>query len=314
LEKLAMLRINHVSDPGQAPTLKLEGKLLGPWVDELRDACRSQAFLSPGICLDLAAITFVDAAGAKLLGNLIREGARIIACSGYVAELLHAGDAMNPTPFPAQASSASCVATGQDMPLAADGEADLLSRLRAGDEQACEVLVRQNIGRMLAVAQRFLGCIEDGADAVQEAFCSAFQAIDRFEGTSALSTWLHRIVVNVCLMRLRSRSRRRTISIDALLPAFDETGHYLQPVAPWSEQPGNRLERAETQNQVRACINLLPDDYRAVVLLRDIEELDTEETAEVLGISVPAVKTRLHRARQALRSLLEPLFTSQLSK
>jgi RNA polymerase sigma-70 factor (ECF subfamily) len=191
---------------------------------------------------------------------------------------------------------------------------NLLRRLQAGEEQAYELLVRQCSGRMVAAARRFLGRGDESADAVQEAFCSAFQAINRFEGTSALSTWLHRIVVNVCLMKLRTRSRRPTVSIEDLLPAFDETGHRLEPVAPWSDEPCNRLERAEMHNQVRACIDRLPDDYRVVLLLRDIEELDTEQTAEVLGISVSAVKTRLHRARQALRSLLEPLFTSQLSK
>ena len=309
-----MLRINPVSDPGQVPTLKVEGKLLGPWVDELRDACRSQACPSNGIGLDLSAVTFVDAAGIELLGNLIRQGTQIIACSGYVAELLRCGETMSATRFAPRPSSPSSAPSGQDMPLAVDSDADLLRRLRAGDEQAYEVLVRQNSGRMLAVARRFLGYGEDSADAVQEAFCSAFQALDHFEGTSALSTWLHRIVVNACLMKLRSQRRQRTISIDDLLPTFDERGHHLQPVAPWSDQPGNRLARAETQNQIRACIDLLPDDYRTVLLLRDIEELDTEQTAEVLRISVPAVKTRLHRARQALRSLLEPMFTSQLSK
>ena len=212
---------------------------------------------------------------------------------------------MSTTPLPPQASR-------REMPFAPDS--DLLRCLRAGDEQAYEVLVRQYSGRMLAVARRLLGRGDESADAVQEAFCSAFQAIDRFEGVSALSTWLHRIVVNACLMKLRSRSRRPTVSIGDVLPAFDETGHHVQPVAQWSEEPCNRLERAETQKQVRACIDLLPDDHRLVLLLRDIEELDTEQTAEVLGISVPAVKTRLHRARQALRSLLEPLFASQLSK
>ncbi len=195
----------------------------------------------------------------------------------------------------------------------ADEDADLLGRLRAGDEQAYETLVRRYSGRLLAVARRFLG-EDDSADAVQEAFCAAFQAIDRFEGTAALSTWLYRIVVNICLMKLRSRRRRRTISIDELLPAFDETGHHAKPVVPWNEQPCNRMECAETRSHVRACIDRLPDDHRTVLLLRDIEELDTEQTAELVGISVPAVKTRLHRARQALRSLLEPLFISQLSK
>ena len=309
-----MLRINHVADPGQAPTLKLEGKLVGPWVGELRDTCESHAFRSAGLRLDLSAITFVDAAGAELLGDLIRGGTQIIACSGYVAELLHRSERTSTAPIPPQAGRPSAAASGREIPLDGDGDAALLGRLKAGDEQAYEVLVRQNGGRMLAVAQRLLGCREESADVVQEAFCAAFQAIDRFEGTATLSTWLHRIVVNACLMKLRSRSRRPTVLIDDLLPAFNENGDHLQPVAPWREQPDNRLERAEMQKQVRACIDLLPDDHRLVLVLRDIEEMDTEQTAEVLGISVPAVKTRLHRARQALRSLLEPMFTSQRSK
>ncbi len=218
------------------------------------------------------------------------------------------------TSFPQQAGPPPHALSVSELPAAADEDADLLTRLRAGDEQAYEMFVRQSSGRLLAVARRLLGCEDDSADAVQEAFCSAFQALDRFEGAAVLSTWLHRIVVNVCLMKLRSRRRRPTISIDELLPTFDETGHHAQPVAPWNEQPCDRMECAEARHQVRACIDRLPDDYRTVLLLRDIEELDTEQTAAILGISVAAVKTRLHRARQVLRSLLEPIFVSELSK
>jgi RNA polymerase sigma-70 factor (ECF subfamily) len=188
-----------------------------------------------------------------------------------------------------------------------DGERDLLYRLWARKERAYEILVRRYSGRMLATARRFLGAGEDSADVVQEAFCSAFQAMDGFQGKSTLSTWLHRIVVNACLMRLRSRSRQRTVSIDVLLPVFDDKGHHIQAIASWGE-PWERMMRTETQDQVRSCIDLLPDDHRVVLLLRDIEGLDTAEAAKALGISIPAVKTRLHRARQALRSLLEPIF------
>src|SRR5262245_46119317 len=100
-------------------------------------------------------------------------------------------------------------------------EALLLCRIRAGDEDACATLVRQNAGRMLAVARRFLRCEEDRADAVQDAFLSAFRALDSFEGQSTLATWLHRILVNVCLMKLRSRSHRYSQALDELLPRFD---------------------------------------------------------------------------------------------
>jgi RNA polymerase sigma-70 factor (ECF subfamily) len=183
----------------------------------------------------------------------------------------------------------------------------LLALVRAGDERACEALVRRHGGRMLAVARRFLRTEEDSADAVQDAFLSAFRSLDGFEGNSALGTWLHRIVVNVCLMRLRARSRSREVRIDELLPTFDASGHHGRPVRPWEDPALARLTRAEVCAQVRACIEELPEPYREVLLLRDIEELNTEQTAQHLGINPGAVKTRLHRARQALRALLEPV-------
>jgi RNA polymerase sigma-70 factor (ECF subfamily) len=189
----------------------------------------------------------------------------------------------------------------------APDDVELLARIRAGDEGACEALVRQHGGRMLAVARRFLRTEEDSADAVQDAFLSAFRSLEGFEANSAPGTWLHRIVVNVCLMRLRARSRSREVRIDDLLPTFDQSGHHSRPVRAWGDEAVARLTRAETRARVWACIDRLPDPYREVLVLRDIEELDTEQTARHLGINPGAAKTRLHRARQALRTLLEPL-------
>jgi RNA polymerase sigma-70 factor (ECF subfamily) len=187
-------------------------------------------------------------------------------------------------------------------------DAGLVLQIRAGDETAWELVVRQNVGRMLAVARRFLRHEEDRADAVQEAFLSALRGLDTFAGQSSLATWLHRILVNVCLMRLRSQAHKYSQPIDDLLPLFDETGHHVRPVRAWTESAHLMLAREETRSQVRSCIDRLPEPYRTVLLLRDIEEWDTETTASHLGISEGAVKTRLHRARQALRALLEPLF------
>jgi RNA polymerase sigma-70 factor (ECF subfamily) len=187
-------------------------------------------------------------------------------------------------------------------------DADLIERVRAGDEAACEALVRRHAGAMMACARRFLRCEDECADAVQEAFLRAFRALDSFEGNAALSSWLHRIVVNQCLGRLRTRKRRRTVSLDDLLPSFDENGRHAGRVAPWSAGADDPLVRDETCARVRACIEQLPDAYRAVLILRDIEEFDTDQTAAMLGSTPGAVKTRLHRARQALRSLLEPVF------
>jgi RNA polymerase sigma-70 factor, ECF subfamily len=190
-------------------------------------------------------------------------------------------------------------------------EVRFLLRLRSGDEEAGAALVRKCGGRMLAVARRFLRGEEDSADAVQEAFLAAFRSLDKFEGHSSLGTWLHRIVVNACLTKLRAQSRSRAVPIDDLLPTFDETGHHIRPVRPWQQEGLSQLTREETRIQVRACIDRVPEPYRTVLLLRDIEELNTEQAAEQLGITAAAVKTRLHRARQALRTLLEPLFRAE---
>ena len=187
------------------------------------------------------------------------------------------------------------------------GDAELIARIRAGDENASETLVRENIGAMLAVARRFLRCEAESADAVQEAFILAFRALDSFEGNSALSSWLHRIVINRCLRRLQGRNRRRTVSLNDLLPGFDEHGRHGRPASPRVSAAEHQLIRSETRAQVRACIERLPASYRTVLVLRDIEELDTDQTAARLGCTPAAVKTRLHRARQALRSLLEPV-------
>jgi len=183
-------------------------------------------------------------------------------------------------------------------------EAALVAALRAGHEDAYEQLVRGYAGRLLAVARRMLGEGEDARDAVQEAFLSAFRSMDRFQGNARLSTWLHRIVMNVALMKLRSRRRKPEEPIDALLPGFLPDGHRELRSGRW--EPSAALERRELQQRVRAAIDRLPESYRTVLLLRDIEELDTTETAEMLGLSPAVVKTRLHRARLALRELLAP--------
>lgn len=179
-----------------------------------------------------------------------------------------------------------------------------VARLRAGDEAAFETLVREHAGRLLPVAKRLLKNDDDAADALQDAFVSAFKAIGRFETRARLSTWLHRIVVNSALMKLRSKRRRPETSIESLLPRFKEDGHHFDPPAPW--RTTTEVERAELREIVRAAIDRLPDSYRTVLLLRDIEQLDTEETAAVLGVTPNAVKIRLHRARLALRGLLDP--------
>ena len=185
-------------------------------------------------------------------------------------------------------------------------EADLLARLRAGDEAAYEELVRAETRHLLAVARRLLRNEEDAQDAVQQAFLSAFRALPDFNGQSRLTTWLHRIVTNAALMKLRTRGRRPEDSIEDLLPAFLDDGHHTEQFAEWALPADTKLLRRETRALVRAAIDALPHAYRTVLLLRDIEEMSTEEAARTLGVNPNTVKIRLHRARQALLKLLTP--------
>ena len=166
--------------------------------------------------------------------------------------------------------------------------------------------MRRYSGRLFRAARRVLDSEEDARDALQDAFVAAFRALGDFEATARLSTWLHRIVINASLMKLRRRRRKPEEEIELYLPRFIEDGHQVESSIAWPEPADAMLEREELRSLVRATIERLPESYRVVLVLRDLEELSTEETAAMLGASPNAVKIRLHRARQALRTLLDP--------
>lgn len=192
-----------------------------------------------------------------------------------------------------------------------NSEAVLVTQLKAGDGSAFTALIHLHGPKMLSIAARYFPSEQDRDDAVQDAFISAYRGIGSFDSQSKLSTWLHRITVNSCLMKIRSRSRRPETSIDELLPTFDNSGHRIHSDRAWDGDGYTRLESKDTRERVRECIDQLPEAYRSVLILRDIEGFDTLETAKQLGCSEANVKTRLHRARQALRTLLAPVFERQ---
>jgi RNA polymerase sigma-70 factor (ECF subfamily) len=182
----------------------------------------------------------------------------------------------------------------------------LVARLREGDEAAFEEIVRLYGARLRQVALRILRCEEDAGDAVQDAFVSAFQSIRSFQGTSRISTWLHRIVVNAALMRLRSRARRPEEPLDDSGQALARAAAGAEPIPLWRRSPDDAIEREQVRALVRRAIDSLPDTHRSVLILRELDELGTGEAARALGVSANAVKIRLHRARRALRALIEP--------
>jgi RNA polymerase sigma-70 factor, ECF subfamily len=186
-------------------------------------------------------------------------------------------------------------------------DAALVEGLKAGDETVFETIVRTYGGRLLAVARRMLHNEEDARDAVQEAFINAFRKRDTFKGDAQLSTWLHSIVVNTALMKLRTRRRKPEEPIENYLPRFLPDGHHTETFPSWTEPADIALSRKETATMVRQAIEDLPETYRTVVLLRDIEGLSTEETARIVNTTPNAVKIRLHRGRLALRTLIAPL-------
>lgn len=191
-------------------------------------------------------------------------------------------------------------------PDEAPSDAELLARLRAGDGGAYETLVRAESPKLLRVLRRIVGSEDEARDALQEAFMTAFRALAAFDGRSRVSTWLYRVAVNAGLMRLRRRKHLSECSVEELLPSFLEDGHRRDPGPAWRAAPDEEVERARLRALVRDKIAELPETYREPLLLYDIQGLDTAEVARALSLSVGAVKTRLHRARQALRALLDP--------
>jgi len=162
------------------------------------------------------------------------------------------------------------------------------------------------------IARRYLRSEDDSCDALQDTFLHAFKSINTFKGDTQLSTWVHRILVNCALVHLRVKRRRPVIDgakIDELLPRFDPAGNWIDERM--STMPAHvSFELSENRMTVRRCINQLPDAYRIVLMLRDIEELDTEEAARSLDPAPDNLKVRLHRGRQALKVIIEREQTS----
>ena len=184
---------------------------------------------------------------------------------------------------------------------------ELLSRLQAGDCGAYQELVAQYGPMLYNTALRITGCPGDAEDALQETYLSAFEHIGSFEERSTLKTWLTRVCINAALSRLRRNSRHRTQSLDEIVAAGDH--EMPRWVTDTRENPEFAAGRGEFRKLLEFCLAKLTPALREVFVLRDIEELSGEETARLLGISVPAVKTRLSRARAALREMLLPRLT-----
>jgi RNA polymerase sigma-70 factor (ECF subfamily) len=190
----------------------------------------------------------------------------------------------------------------------------LLAQLRAGDTAVLEPLMERFSGRLFRVAHGITRSASDAEEVIQDVFLSLLNKAASFEGRAALGTWLYRITVNAALNKRRGKRAQLEVLIEDHLPTFQEDGHREGDrallLADWSDLPDEALLSKEGRETIRAAIDRLPTPYRAVLVLRDVEELSNEEAAEALGETIASVKSRLHRARMALREMLTVAYTA----
>ena len=189
----------------------------------------------------------------------------------------------------------------------------LVERARGKDEAAFEELVGRYEDKLYRLAMRFVRNETDAQEILQDAFLSAWRNLPTFEGRAQFGSWMYRVTVNAALMLLRSRNRRPEVTVDDIEPtalnnAVAENGQAMRGSADWAQRADDQLQSQEMRAYIQTSVDALPDGLRTVFLLRDVEELSTEDTAEMLGLSVPAVKTRLHRARLVLRAAIGRYF------
>ena len=203
------------------------------------------------------------------------------------------------TPTPPQPIAAQPVVTDEE----------LVARARAKDFGAFEELVGRYEDKIYRLAFRFVRNETDAKEIVQDTFLSVWRKLDTFKGDAQFGSWLYRVAANAALMRLRAQRRHPEVSTEELpIDYLDNYGHLPNTGENWAKRPDDELQSDELRRRIQAAVDDLPEIYRTVFLVRDVEGLSTEETAEVLQISVPTVKTRLHRARLALRDAISHYF------
>lgn len=193
------------------------------------------------------------------------------------------------------------------MPTHLDNEATLVADAREGDTEAFTTLVKQYDRHIYRLALNITSKREDAEDVLQETFLKAYSNLGNFQGNSRFYTWLVRIAVNESLMKLRKRRSDRTVSLDEPIET-DENEQLVQEIEDWDDNPEQRYARQELQDILKEAIDGLEPAFRTVVVLRDVENFSTEETAALLNLSVPAVKSRLLRGRLKLRQRLSKYF------
>ena len=186
-----------------------------------------------------------------------------------------------------------------------DVDADLVASLRAEEPEAAERLVERFGDRVYRLAVRITGSREDAEEAAQDALWTAARKIGMFKGESAFGSWVYRITANAAYQKLRTRRQKSAeIAIDDVLPSLDDDGRHFEPMDDWSNRVDERALQGELRHVLQEAIDGLPADYRTALVMHDVEGLSNPDIAETLGISLPAVKSRVHRSRLYVRKKL----------
>ena len=186
-----------------------------------------------------------------------------------------------------------------------DADADLVEALRRDDENAPALLVERYGDRVYRLGLRITSSPEDAEEVAQDALWAAARKIGTFKGDSAFGSWLYRIAANAAYMKLRARKfKTREVALDDVIPAFDEDGVHFEPMDDWSPRVDEQALQHELRDVLEHAIDELPPDYRTALVLHDVEGLSNPDIAETLGISLPAVKSRVHRSRLFVRKRL----------
>lgn len=198
------------------------------------------------------------------------------------------------------------MAIAETSPIEVSDESGLIAKAREGDAGAFTELVNKYERKIFRLAQHITQNREDAEDVLQESFLKAYEHLDQFQGNSKFYTWIVRIAVNQALMKLRKRKTDKTVSMDEGIDTGEDI--VVREIAAWEEDPEQRYSRDEINQILSEAIDSLAPPYRTVFVLRDVEDMSTEETADALDLSIPAVKSRLLRARLQLRDKLTKFF------
>lgn len=201
--------------------------------------------------------------------------------------------------------------TGAAQERRADPDRELVEALRLHEPIAVERLVATYGNRAYRLARGITGNVQDAEEVVQDVIWTVVRKIDTFRGESAFGSWVYRIVANAAYQKIRSRqSRGAELSLDDVLPHFDEQGRHVAPMADWSARVEDPAVQTDLRVALTSAIDKLPPDYRTALLLRDVEGLSHPQIAEALSLSLPTVKSRVHRARLFLRKQLGDAMTT----